>query len=199
MLASLTVKNATILSALAAALAVLCTASMALAQHHAGEPPATFVNTPQAPTEHRRRGEVSTYGAAAKAPPKPFPWMGLLMVGVVAGIAAPFALLAFRSTSKDLSDLKTVGRVTDGKEKSGEAKKVARDVGKADALGGGTSRDRVWEAVTSVNQWVPVDWVARTAGLSVDEATDELNTLADEGQLEHRQDKSGNPIFRMVS
>jgi hypothetical protein len=173
---------------------------VALAEHHAGQPPSEFVQHAQTgPAEHHRRGEVDAYGAALKEPERPFPWMAVGLAGLLCLLAAPFALLAYRSTAKDLADLKTVGRITDGKEKSGEARAAQKvDVAKANALGGGTPRDRVWDAVTSVNQWVPVDWVARTAGLSVPEATDELNALTDEGQLQHAADKAGNPIFRVA-
>ena len=199
MLASYTVRTATRLAALAAALLTLTTAGVALAQHHAGQPPSDFVQKQnEGPQEHHRRGDVGAYGDQLKVPEKPFPWRAVLLGVILAALAAPGALLVYRSTSKDLSDLKTVGRQTDGKEKSGEAKRQPVEVSKGDALGGGSARDRVWEAVTSVNQWVPVDWVARTAGLSPSEATDELNALADEGQLEHANDKSGKPIFRAV-
>ena len=199
LLAFPTVRTVKIHAAFVAAALVLGSASVALAQHHAGQPPSDFVQRQQdVPQEHHRRGEVSEFGAATQIPERPFPWKAVLLGLLLCGLAAPFAAYVYRSTSKDLADLKTVGRQTDGKEKSGEAKKLAGEVSKGDALGGGTPRDRVWEAVTSVNQWVPVDWVARTAGLSVDETTDELNALAEEGQLEHAADKGGNPIFRAV-
>ncbi|MBS2027033.1 MAG: hypothetical protein JST54_03930 [Deltaproteobacteria bacterium] len=192
-------RTATFIAALAAAFLTLGTAGVALAEHHAGQPPSDFVQKDNgASLEHHRRGEVNDYGASTKVPEKPFPWKALALGAILAALSAPVALLVYRSTSKDLSDLKTVGRVTDGKEKSGEAKKQPVEVSKGDALGGGSPRDRVWEAVTSVNQWVPVDWVARTAGLSASEATDELNALAEEGQLEHANDKSGKPIYRAV-
>jgi hypothetical protein len=192
------VRTATRIAALAAAVLTLSSASLALAQHHAGQPPSDFVQKDNGSGEHHRRGEVGDYGATLKTPERPFPWKALLLGVVLAALASPIGVLVYRSTSKDLSDMKTVGRLTDGKEKSGEAKKQAVEVSKGDALGGGTPRDRVWEAVSSVNQWVPADWVARTAGLSMDEAMGELNTLAEEGQLEHAADKAGKPIFRAV-
>ena len=144
--------------------------------------------------EHHRRGDLGEYGAQAKAPERPFPWMAVLLGVVLCTLAAPAAILVYRSTSKDLSDLKTVGRGANAKASGGRAPAAQVEAPAVDPAA--SARDRVWEAVTSVNQWVPVDWVAKTAGLSVDEATDQLNALADEGQLEHASDRSGKPIFR---
>lgn len=173
-------------------------AAVALAEHHPGQPPSQFTAPTAAPTEHHRRGEVAGFGAQNKAPERPFPWRALIMAVALCALAAPGAYLMFRSTAKDLADLKTVGRATDAQkgQPKGEPKLEAAG---PDALGGGTARDRVFEAVTSVNQWVPVDWVARTAGLSVPDATDELTALADDGQIEHAKDRSGNPIFRAIA
>ena len=182
-----------LLAAVAAATTLTLAAGSALAQHRAGQPPSTFVPKNDAPTEHHRRGEVISYGSENKLPERPFPWRAVIMGLVLCALAAPGAYLVFRSTAKDLSDLKTVGRATDGKK---AAPAVAAG---PDALGGGTPRDRVFEAVTSVNQWVPVDWVAKTAGVSAAEATDELNALADDGQIEHASDRGGKPIFRNLA
>jgi len=62
--------------------------------------------------------------------------------------------------------------------------------------GGSEPRDRVWETMQSVSQWVPIDWVARSSGLSDDESAEELSALTEEGYLETAKDKQGNPIFR---
>lgn len=187
-------RTATRFAALAAAVLSLTLASTALAQHHAGQPPADFVQKNTGSQEHKRRGDVNEFGAATKEPDRPFPWMAVLLGLVLCGVASPAAYLAYRSTSKDLNDMKTVGRGANAKASGGRAAAAAEEKAPIDAAA--TPRDRVWEAVTSVNQWVPVDWVAKTAGLSVDEATDQLNALADEGQLEHASDRAGKPIFR---
>jgi hypothetical protein len=188
------VRTAQLLAATLAAATLTFTAGAALAQHHAGQPPPEFVAKAAAPTEHHRRGEVNAFGAQSKAPERPFPWRAVALALGLCALASPFAYLVFRSTAKDLDDLKTVGRATEAKK--GVKPQVAAG---PDALGGGTARDRVLEAVTSVNQWVPVDWVAQTAGLSVPDATDELHALADDGQIEHASDRSGKPIFRNLA
>jgi hypothetical protein len=170
------------------------------AQHHAGQPPPTFVGKEnQNAEEHHRKNAVIDYGSKGKEPERPFPWraLGLGLLAVLA--AAPFAAITYRRANKDLTDMKTVGRDTAEKEKAPrerEAKKPSASKGAKPSEGGNEPRDRVWEAMQSVSQWVPVDWVAREAGLSEDDAQEELVNLVGDGYLEQSKDKQQQPIFR---
>lgn len=158
--------------------------------------------------EHKRKGEMAGFGEAAKIPEKPFPWMALGLAGLVFLVASPFAVQMMNSTNKDLEALKTTGRnsegieaaLADGKTPGGERIKggaAARRKAKPEQ-GGADPRDKVWEAVSSVPQWVPVSWVAQQAGVGDDVAEQQLAELADEGYVEGASDKAGKPIFRVV-
>lgn len=194
------VRTSTLLAAALAAFLSVAATGAAHAQHHAGQPPASFVPKGQQPTEHHRKGEVNDYGSQSRVPERPFPWRALVLGGLLMLLASPVAYAVYRSTAKDLSAMKTVGR-NEGinSEEKAEAPRGRRAVGAGKAAEGTSSRDRVWEVVQSVDQWVPVDWVAKSAGLSIDEATDELHGLADDGHLEHANDRSGNPIFKAIA
>jgi hypothetical protein len=172
----------------------------AWAQHHAGQPPPKFVDKQVVEQEHKRHGNIDGYGAKTAIPERPFPWMAVGLGFLTMVLMSPLGYLAYRSTNKDLKAMKTVGRVTEGTK--GEVKEPRTPRAKGEKAekpnqGGGEPRDRVWDAVHSVNQWVPVDWVARTANLTEPETLDELKGLADEGYLEAAKDKSGKPIFRV--
>jgi hypothetical protein len=177
---------------------LLATASFLVSEeHHPGQPPSTFVAKDNGgPTEHKRQGNVGEFGAATKAPEKPFPWMALGLGIMSLVIASPFAFLYYRGTSKDLKDMKTVGRVTEGTKGAVREKGARPAKAEKPMEGGNEPRDRVWETMQSVSQWVPVDWVARSSGLSDDESAEELTALTSEGYLEQAKDKQGNPIFR---
>jgi hypothetical protein len=181
-----------------AGLAMLClTAAPALAEHHAGQPPSTFVQKEtQATQEHKRRGDMDEFGSKTKVPEKPFPWQALGLGVLVMVLASPFAFLYYRNTSKTLAEMKTVGRVTEGAKGEVREKGAKPAKGEKPMEGGNEPRDRVWETMQSVSQWVPVDWVARSSGLSSEESQEELASLTEEGYLEQAKDKQGNPIFR---
>jgi hypothetical protein len=175
---------------------LLAVAVPAVAEHHAGQPPSTFQQKDVKVVEHKRQGTVVEYGAAAAPPEKPFPWRALGMALAAFLITTPFAVVYVRNTQKNLKDMKTVGRVTEGNKGSVKDKTAKAAKGEKPMEGGSEPRDRVWETMQSVSQWVPVDWVARTSGLSDDESADELSGLTSEGYLEQAKDKQGNPIFR---
>jgi hypothetical protein len=147
---------------------------------------------------------MGDFGATKKAPEKPFPWLAVSMGFLALLIAAPFGYIVYRSTNKELSTLKTVGRgntLEGDKPEEGISRKPekAEKAPAAEQEPAVTSRDKVLQAVQSVSQWVPVDWVARTAGVSPEQATDDLTALADEGYLEHASDRGGKPIFRALT
>jgi hypothetical protein len=139
---------------------------------------------------------VIEYGKANAPPDKPFPWrfIGIAFVAVL--LTTPFAYLYVRNTQKDLKEMKTVGRVTEGTKGAVKEKGAKPAKGEKPMEGGNEPRDRVWETMQSVSQWVPIDWVARASGLSDDVSAEELSGLTEEGYLEQAKDKQGNPIFR---
>jgi hypothetical protein len=196
------VRTSTLLAAALAALISVAVSGVAQAQHH-GQGPSTFVPKEQQTTEHHRKGEVNDFGSQTRVPERPFPWRALMLGALLMLVASPVAYGVYRSTAKDLSAMKTVGRNEgiNGDEKLEPRARKAVGAAKADAAesSDASSRDRVLEVVQSVDQWVPVDWVAKSAGISVADATDELNGLAQDGQLEHANDRSGNPIFKAVA
>lgn len=193
------VRTLNLMTSVGLATLLIATASAAAPaeQHHAGQPPSSFVGKegPSQP-DHKRQGNVGEFGAQTKAPERPFPWMALGLGLLSMLIASPFAFIYYRGTSKDLKDMKTVGRVTEGTKGSVREKGPKPAKAEKPVEGGSEPRDRVWETMQSVSQWVPVDWVARSSGLSDEESSEELSALTEEGYLEQAKDKQGNPIFR---
>lgn len=161
--------------------------------------------------------DLSAYGASKEPPPKPFPWYAVLLGALIMVALAPVGFKMYKSTHKDLDDLSTFGRGKGGKAVAageGEAapafgrrpparalkaakEKAKEEVVEAEAPEGGTPRDLVWDAVSGSNgSWVTADWVATTAGIDADVATDEIAALVAEGYLEEARDRAGKPVYR---
>ena len=180
-----------------------------------GSPPPGKVGDFNSNVQHTQKmnmgkKEVETYGRERQVPEKPFPWLGVLIALGVAGAAAPFAYLQFKSTRTELEALKTFGRGASGEkieESSAEEQASApagggisrrpRSMGPPSGRPGGSqSRDAIFNAVARSKQWVTADWVARAAGVSATIVADTLGSLAEEGRLQEARDSAGNPVYR---
>ncbi|MGC4113884.1 MAG: hypothetical protein QM765_04355 [Myxococcales bacterium] len=167
--------------------------------------------------------DLNAYGASKEPPPKPFPWIAVLLGVIIMGALTPVALKMYKSTHKELEDLSTFGRGKGGAKgvEAGEgadapslgrrpparalkAKQQAKEKEEAAAAaaqeaGGESSspRDLVWDAISGSNgSWVTADWVATTAGLAAAQANDEIAALVSEGYLEEARDRAGKPVYR---
>ena len=56
-----------------------------------------------------RNGNMNKYGADVQIKPEPVPWMAIGLAGIVFAMATPFALRAYRNTSKELANANTFG------------------------------------------------------------------------------------------
>jgi hypothetical protein len=177
-------------------------------------------DSPPADTKEARRkaatgmGDLKNFGAAREPPPKPFPLLAVLLGVLVAGALVPVGMKMYKSTHKELEDLSTFGMSKGARLKETESEQApslsrrppSRALGAKkenvsetrvlEAEEAGTSRDLVWDAVSQAGQWVTTDWVASKAGLSSNEAADEIGALVEEGYLQEARDSKGKPVFR---
>lgn len=166
--------------------------------------------------------DVETFGKAKEPPPKPFPWAALALGAVVVCALIPVGMKVVDSTRKDLEDQSTFGlqkgRSSEGSS-SASKRPAANDLASlsprpasrrsaakskpaqpaATPDDGLTPRDRVWDAVTASGSWISAEAVASSAGMTIEEADDELGALVDEGYLQTRRDSAGRQVFRPVS
>ncbi len=170
--------------------------------------PTTETNKPFA-----GKRQVDEFGAKKLPPPKPFPWLAVLLGVAVVGAAAPFAYIQFSKTKTELDSLKTFGRGASGEkieEIPDEAvpqisrRPPSRAVSSPGArpppqASGISARDAVLGAVGRSRQWVTAEWVARAAGVSTAIVADTLGTLAEEGHVQEAKDAAGNPVYRVAS
>lgn len=58
-------------------------------------------------------------------------------------------------------------------------------------------RERVWNILIDAQKWLSAEGVARLAQLDPEQAREELQTLVQEGHIEHSKDRTGRPIYKM--
>jgi hypothetical protein len=56
-----------------------------------------------------RNGNINSFDKDAKLEPEPVPWMAIGLAGLVFVVATPFAVIAFRNTSREMSTANTFG------------------------------------------------------------------------------------------
>lgn len=201
---------------------VLATATTAFGQRR-GELP-SFKGTvsdkisPEEVTAARRKAagiqDVQRFGAAAEPKKKPFPWMAIGLVALVALATVPFARKMVKSTRRDLEDQATFGITKGREESSGESasprtsrRPPARS---AQAAANETRiveveavqrspRDAIWDVIATSGAWMHADEIAAGARLGDSEAADELAALVSEGYLQENRDRAGKPIFKVVA
>jgi len=169
--------------------------------------------------------DLRSFGALREAPPKPFPWMGIGLAFLVMLALSPLGWKMYKSTRKDLEDQSTFGGK--GKKdlaaaEAGEAPRISKrpparalkasnsggkgnetrvlttaEAGLDEPEEGASSRDAVWDAISSSNgSWVTAEWVATTSGIAASETSEEIAALVQEGYLQEARDNKGKPVFR---
>ncbi|MBN1203597.1 MAG: hypothetical protein JXB05_01565 [Myxococcaceae bacterium] len=72
-------------------------------------PPAMTEEEKQALKEQQLRGNMNAYSKDIQIKETPVPWLAIGLAGLVFLVATPFALRAYRSTTKEIANTNTFG------------------------------------------------------------------------------------------
>jgi hypothetical protein len=71
--------------------------------------PAKMTEEELAAAKQRSKYNINSYGEMMEEKPKPFPWMAVSLAGICFLVATPFALRAYRNTSREIAGSKAFG------------------------------------------------------------------------------------------